>query len=60
MKVYECSDLDHGRQTIIIAESMIKAIELFSKCHGSDPERITEYDKQTVIVQGHIEPEPEF
>lgn len=59
MKLFKMGDSDGGRDTAVVAEDMIKAIELFKKAYSSLPETVQELteDNITLIVQGILEPE---
>lgn len=57
MKVFKIRDNDGGRNTIVCASDIIKAIELFNKAYNCPPEWVEELCVYKVIIEDLIEPE---
>ena len=59
MKVFRMSDTDAGRDWIVVADDIRKAIDLFDKANSGVPEKIREItaDGEQIIIQGLFEPE---
>ena len=58
MKIFSMDDTDSGRASIVVADDLEKAIQLYKKAFRSYPERLRELtaDEECVIIQGMMEP----
>ncbi len=59
MKIFKCGEIEKGPDTLIVADDIKKAIDLYFKAFDQEPEKVKEISIEMyyVIVQGIIEPE---
>lgn len=60
MRVFECGDFDGGNNSVIVAQNISVAMNLFEKAFGCEPEYAKLIVDKQVIIEGFIEPEMKF